>query len=116
MSEAEELDDSYDARLRLGQTSCLKNLDGLMYCFTPVNQLSAYYNTGKPDGCMRELSNYYRCMKLKMNYSVVEKTKLLEEIADDTFDSKEIWTLRKTPEEGQKAAHWPHDVPVGIVE
>mmetsp|Transcript_15687 Transcript_15687/g.18325 ORF Transcript_15687/g.18325 Transcript_15687/m.18325 type:complete len:115 (+) Transcript_15687:68-412(+) len=89
--------------IELGQSEdCTRRLDALLYCYSPPNQLGAYYNRGTIDSCKEPLQNLYYCMKIKTNQTVEEKQRLIDIMnqSRDNSPSASVWHFKKNPSSG----------------
>mmetsp|Transcript_16322 Transcript_16322/g.31673 ORF Transcript_16322/g.31673 Transcript_16322/m.31673 type:complete len:121 (+) Transcript_16322:61-423(+) len=79
--------------------NCVEHLDALMYCYSPANQVSTYYQRGTVDDCQHMQSNLWKCLKLKTHRDLKEKEDLLREITATSNHSptQEIWEFKDDP-------------------
>ena len=80
--------------------NCVERIDALFYCFSPVHQVGTYYAFGLVDPCRTQMSDFYDCLRLKMNLSADEKRKLIRKMnqRDEFSPTKGVWEFREDPE------------------
>jgi hypothetical protein len=105
MSSNEEINNpSITVEEAYNSVSCREYLDVLMYCYSPANQLSTYYQKGLVDDCQLPFQQLKLCIKYKSTTSGKtdeEKLRMYEQLKRKNEHSKtaKIWEMRTNPKQ-----------------
>ena len=94
-----------ESGLDVRNMSCVKYFDRLWWCYTPGNQMKAYYRTGGVDPCFNKIRDLKTCVKLtakafsspKEAQEELERSSLNLHRRPRTSLTAGVWQLRETP-------------------
>mmetsp|Transcript_13042 Transcript_13042/g.21114 ORF Transcript_13042/g.21114 Transcript_13042/m.21114 type:complete len:127 (-) Transcript_13042:94-474(-) len=92
-------EDTEKAIILGSKVECVAYMDALMHCYSPANQVSTYYTIGMVDDCEEVKTNFFRCLKLKMNYTLEEKEESLRLMKreNELSPTAGVWTFKDDP-------------------
>eukprot|EP00270_Netrium_digitus_P022029 TRINITY_DN970_c0_g1_i2.p1 TRINITY_DN970_c0_g1~~TRINITY_DN970_c0_g1_i2.p1 ORF type:complete len:105 (-),score=18.47 TRINITY_DN970_c0_g1_i2:86-400(-) len=80
--------------------SCVKYVDALWFCYSPVHQVKEYYREGEFDSCLGKLSDLWTCLLLRTS-AAPRIRESMERKRVEECASIGMWQLR-TVQEAEK--------------
>eukprot|EP00243_Klebsormidium_subtile_P010683 TRINITY_DN5782_c0_g2_i1.p1 TRINITY_DN5782_c0_g2~~TRINITY_DN5782_c0_g2_i1.p1 ORF type:complete len:130 (+),score=8.56 TRINITY_DN5782_c0_g2_i1:84-473(+) len=84
-----------DEEAQRTRLTCTNRFDALWFCYSPVYQMTVYYQDGVIDSCTKKWSELYDCLKLKTKPRV-EQEAILE--AQEKDKEPLFWTYKSKEE------------------
>eukprot|EP00271_Cylindrocystis_brebissonii_P014308 TRINITY_DN35627_c0_g1_i1.p1 TRINITY_DN35627_c0_g1~~TRINITY_DN35627_c0_g1_i1.p1 ORF type:complete len:131 (-),score=28.03 TRINITY_DN35627_c0_g1_i1:428-820(-) len=77
--------------------SCVKHVDALWFCYSPVYQMTQYYREGEFDSCVQKWTDFSDCMLMRTSAAQRIQAKREAQAAALEAGAPPMWTMR-TPE------------------